>query len=196
MRLVFSNLHFPFLSVISLLISYLTRLLSTQVTYHLTSLIFFVQRVACTRSGFTPSLCLSLTGFNQFCFYSLIWSGLALALITFLCTLNAIRYRAVLLFAPLFPPSSVSVLPLPQAWCLPAVLACVPYSVLFNDFFRVASVSFLLFLESVMVSASAVPLLHTFCSPSALMLLFISWVGASESHYRTHYFIRGCCVSS
>ena len=194
---MFSNLHFPFLSVISLLISYLTRLLSTQVTYHLTSLIFVVRRTAYTRSGFAPSLCFPFTGFfTSFYFHSLISSGLALALITFLCTLNAIRYRAVLLFAPLFPPSSVSVLPLPQAWCLPAVLACVPYSVLFNDFFRVASVSFLLFLESVMVSASAVPLLHTFCSPSALVLLFISWVRASESRYRTHYFARGRCISS
>ena len=50
----FLTYFFSFLSVISLLISYLTRLLSTQVTYHLTSLIFFVQRTAYTFLVFIP----------------------------------------------------------------------------------------------------------------------------------------------
>ena len=68
MRLVFSNLHFPFLSVIFLLIPHLTRLPSTQVTYHLTSLIFVVQRPAYTRSGFAPFSCFPFTGFYQFLF--------------------------------------------------------------------------------------------------------------------------------
>ena len=195
---MFSNLRFPFLSVIFLFIPYLTRLLSTQVTYHLTSLIFFVQRTACTRSGFTPSLCLSPTGFYQFVFtasFRAVWLSLLSPFFARLMLSGTGRFYFLHPYSRLAPYRSCryhrrGVYRLSWHVCL--TRCCLMTS---SESLRV-SVSFLLLFESVLVSASAVPLLHTFCSPSALLLLFISGVRASESRYRTHYFARGRCISS